>query len=97
MKKFFKKLFVAIAALFLVSSAVVLVAEADHNCTHEDCQICEVIRVAEETSKHTIKEPPVKVVSLIIPALFAFVACISFTEKNNIFHTPISLKNKLSN
>ena len=95
-KKFFAKLFVAIAALFLVSSSVVLVAEANHECTHEDCQICEVIRVTEENSRKVIKAPSVKVVSLILPTLFVFVACISYIEKNKDFGTPVSLKTKLS-
>ena len=95
-KKFFARLFVTIAALFLVSSSVILVAEADHDCTHEDCQICEVIRVVEENSRKVIKDPPVKVVSLILPTLFVFVACISYIEKNKDFGTPVSLKTKLS-
>lgn len=96
-KKFFAKLFVAIAAIFLVSSSVVLAAEADHNCSHEDCQICEVIRTVEENSKKTIKAPPVKVVSLILPTVFVFVACIAYIEKEKEFGTPVSLKIKLTN
>ena len=95
-KKFLKKLIVAIAAVFLISSAVVLVTEADHECTHEDCQICEVIRAVEEHSKKVIKDPPIKVVSLILPTIFVFVACISYIKKNDDFGTPVSLKTKLS-
>ena len=96
-KKFFSKLFVGIAALFLVTTAVVLVVEANHDCTHEDCQICEVIREVQENSKKVVKDPPVKVVSLIVPSIFLFVACISYIEKEKEVGTPVSLKIKMLN
>ena len=96
-KKFFSKLFVGIAALFLVTTAVVLVTEADHECSHEDCQICEVIREVQENNKKLVKDPPVKVVSLVVPSIFLFVACISYIEKEKEVGTPVSLKIKMLN
>ena len=47
-KKLFVKLFIILATFFVVLSPIVLVEEAGHTCNHEDCQICEVIRTAEE-------------------------------------------------
>ena len=77
-KKFFAKVFVIIAAIFLVSSTVVLAAEADHDCSHEDCQICEVIRTAKETIKQTKIASPVSGVIFLLPLLFAFIFSIAF-------------------
>ena len=96
-RKFFAKLFVIISTFFVVLSPIVLVEEANHHCNHEDCQICEVIRVAEENTKHTIKFSPGATVSLLIAVSFAFVACLLAISKENSFNTPVTLKTKLSN
>ena len=69
MKKFKKlcaKIFIILATFFVVLSPIVLVEEAGHTCNHEDCQICEVIRTAEENIKHTIKFSSGAAVALLI-------------------------------
>ena len=76
---------------------IVLVEEADHVCNHEDCQICEVIRTAEDNIKHTIKFSPSATVTLLIAISFIFVASLVAISKESSVNTPISLKNKLSN
>ena len=97
LKKFLAKLFVVVSTFFVVLSPIVLVEEAGHHCNHEDCQICEVIRTAEETNKHTFNFSTGAAVSLLIAIAFIFVACIFAISKEISFNTPVSLKTKLSN
>ena len=97
LRKFLAKLFVVVSTFFVVLSPIVLVEEADHHCTHEDCQICEVIRTAEENTKHTIKFSAGVAVVLLIAVSFAFVARLLANSNENSFNTPVTLKTKLSN
>lgn len=97
LRKFFAKLFVVMATFFVVLSPIVIAAEADHECNHEDCQICEVIRTAEENIKHTIKPTTGAAVVLLTTITFAFVASLVAKSKNKDFNTPVILKTKLSN
>lgn len=97
LRKFLAKLFVVVSTFFVVLSPIVLVEEADHHCNHEDCQICEVIRTAEENTKHTIRFTSGAAAVLLIAVSFAFVACLLAISKENSFNTPVSLKTKLSN
>ena len=97
LRKFLAKLFVIISAFFVVLSPIVLVEEAGHNCDHEDCQICEVIRAAEDNIKHTIKFSTGASANLLISISFIFVACLMAISKDSDFNTPITLKTKLSN
>ena len=96
-KKLFAKLFIILATFFVVLSPIVLVEEAGHTCNHEDCQICEVIRTAEENIKNTIKFNSGAVVALLVTVSFVFVACLIAISKDSDFDTPITLKTKLSN
>ena len=97
LRKFLAKLFVIVSTFFVVLSPIVLVEEADHHCNHEDCQICEVIRTAEENTKHTFNFSAGAAVALLIAVSFIFVACLLAISKENSFNTPVSLKTKLSN
>ena len=97
LKKFFAKLFVILSTFFVVLSPIVLVEEAHHNCVHEDCQICEVIRTAKETIKQTKTASPTSSVTFLLPFLFAFVFVIAFISFDIDFPTLVSLKTKLSN
>jgi hypothetical protein len=73
------------------------VEEAGHTCNHEDCQICEVIRTAEENIKNTIKFNSGAAVTLLVTVSFVFVACLIAISKDSDFDTLITLKTKLSN
>ena len=97
LKRFLAKLFVILSTFFVVLSPIVLVEEAHHNCIHEDCQICEVIRTAKETIKQTKTSAPVSSVLFLIPLLFVFVFCVAYISKKIDFNTLVSLKIKLSN
>jgi len=97
LKRFLAKLFVILSTFFVVLSPIVLVEEAHHNCVHEDCQICEVIRTAKETIKQTKTTAPVSAVTFLLPLLFAFVFAIAYISISIDFSTLVSLKTKLSN
>lgn len=97
-KKLFAKLFVAIAALFMVLTPVIVIKEAGHHCDHrEDCQICEVIRTAEENIKNTNYTPVDTVVVVLAPIGFILALAIVAISKRIDFSTLVSLKTKLSN
>ena len=97
LKKLLAKLFVVVSTFFVVLSPIVLVEEAHHNCIHDDCPICEVIRTAKENTKQ-IKVAPTAAVDLIaIPLFLLFTLAIVAISKNIDFTTLVSLKTKLSN
>ena len=95
LRKFLAKLFVVLSTFFVVLSPIVLVEEAGHTCNHEDCQICEVIRTAEDNIKHTIKFATGAAI-ILIAVSFVFVACLVSVSKDTDFNTPITLKTKIS-
>ena len=97
LRKFFAKLFVIFSTFFIVLSPIVLVEEAGHDCTHEDCQICEVIRTAEENFKTTRYAPAATAVILLIPIGFILALAIVAISKSIDSNTLVSLKTKLSN
>ena len=97
LKKLLAKLFVVVSTFFVVLSPIVLVEEAHHNCVHDDCPICEVIRTAKENTKQ-IKVMATAAIVLISVPLFSLIAlAITAVCKNIDFTTLISLKTKLSN
>ena len=98
LRKLLAKLFVIIATFFVVLSPIVLVEEADHHCNHtDDCQICEVIRTAEENFKQLNYTPANTAVMVLIPIGFVLALAIVAISKSIDSNTLVSLKTKLSN
>ena len=97
LKKFLAKLFVIISTFFVVLSPIVLVEEAHHACTHDDCPICEVIRTAKETIKQTDIAPTASAAIVLVPIILTLAAAIIATINNIDFTSLVSLKTKLSN
>lgn len=98
LRKLLAKLFVIVATFFVVLSPIVLVEEADHNCNHtNDCQICEVIRVAQDNFKNTNYTPANTAVIVLIPIGFVLALAIVAISKSIDSSTLVSLKTKLSN
>ena len=95
LRKFFAKLFVIVSTFFVVLSPIVLVEEAHHSCTHEDCQICEVIRNAKETIKQ-VKYTPCTSAIVLVAITFILLTIITAIVKNIDFTSLITLKTKLS-
>jgi hypothetical protein len=80
-----------------VLSPIVLVEEAHHNCVHDDCPICEVIRTAKENTRQIKVAPTAAVVLCVLPLLTLLTLAIIAINKNIDFTTLVSLKTKLSN
>ena len=97
LKKLLAKLFVVVSTFFVVLSPIVLVEEAHHNCIHDDCPICEVIRTAKENTRQIKVAPTAAVVLVAIPLFLLFTLAIIAISKNIDFTTLVSLKTKLSN
>ena len=95
LRKFFAKLFVIVSTFFVVLSPIVLVEEAHHSCTHEDCQICEVIRTAKETIKQVKYTPAVSAI-VLVAVTFILLTIITAIVKNIDFTSLITLKTKLT-
>ena len=97
LKKFLAKLFVVVSTFFVVLSPIVLVEEAHHNCIHDDCPICEVIRTAKENTKQIKVAPTAAVVLIAIPLFLLLALAITAVIDNIDLTTLVSLKTKLSN
>ena len=97
LKKLLAKLFVIVSTFFVVLSPIVLVEEAHHNCVHDDCPICEVIRTAKENTKQIKVTPTATVVLIALPLFSLLTLAITAICKNIDFTTLVSLKTKLSN
>ena len=98
LRKLLAKLFVIVATFFVVLSPIVLVEEGGHHCDHaDDCQICEVIRTAQQNIKETNFTPVNTAVVLLIPIGFVLALAIVANSKSIDSSTLVSLKTKLSN
>ena len=60
LRKFLAKLFVVAATFFVVLSPIVLVEEAGHNCTHEDCQFVKSFVPLKKTLNTPLSSPLVR-------------------------------------
>jgi len=85
----------AITILVVLSSSVFIIEHADHDCTGEDCPICEQIYACEQNLKNLAAA--VAVVMAIIAFGFAVQAVMGQAKYAYIPHTPVNLKVKLSN
>ena len=50
---FMTRLLAAVLAVVMLSSAIYLAVEANHDCSGEDCAICHQIGVCERSEEHT--------------------------------------------
>ncbi len=96
-KKRLAALILAVLVLLaLMTSLFVIIHEADHDCTGEDCPICAVIAVCRNT---------LKLLGDALAALAVVFACFCFAASSAILYffektnqeTPVSLKVKLLN
>lgn len=85
----------AITILVVLSSSIFIIEHADHNCTGEDCPICEQLYA----SARNLKNLAAAAVTMIVMIAFRFAvqAGIGQAKYTYIPHTPINLKVKLSN
>ena len=88
-------LLAAVLAAVMLSSAVYIAVEANHNCSGEDCAICHQLQVCE----NLLKSIGLAGAAAAISAAFAYTVCraiLPCAEMNGTL-TLVALKVKLSN
>ena len=93
--RFLTGLLAALLAVVMLSSAVYIAAEADHDCSGEDCAICHQI----STCENLLRSLGFAGAAAAITAAFIYTRCkavLPCTETNGTL-TLVSLKVKLSN
>ena len=79
----------------MLFSLVFVIAEADHDCSGEDCPVCEIIAIVSDTTKGLFL---IGSVALIFATILVGIGKLIFIEnKDRTVFSPISLKVKLSN
>lgn len=87
---------VAVAmAIGLVSSALFVVENANHNCTGTDCQICDQINLSLKLFDNQTPKP--EEATAIICVSWALVLALGLTKNIVKVDTLVDLKTKLSN
>ena len=92
---FMTRLLAAVLAVVMLSSAVYLAVEADHDCSGEDCAICHQIGVCE----NLLKSLGLAGAAAAISAAFTYTMCKAILPCAETTDTPtlVALKVKLSN
>ena len=91
--RFMVRLLAVVLAVVMLSSAVYLAVEADHDCSGDDCAICRQISICENLLKSLAGA------AAAISAAFAYTVCraiLPCAEMNGTL-TLVALKVKLSN
>ena len=84
----------ALAVLFIMLIfSYFIAAETVHDCTGEDCPICQQLSLCEEATR---KSAPVFCAALLFTAFAAFCLNLSVKERLFVHTTLITLKVKLS-
>ena len=92
---FMTRLLAAVLAVVMLSSAVYLAVEADHDCSGEDCAICRQISICE----NLLKTLGLAGAAAAVTAAFTYTMCraiLPCAEMNGTL-TLVALKVKLSN
>ena len=92
---FMTRLLAAVLAVVMLSSAIYLAVEANHDCSGEDCAICRQISICE----NLLKSLGLAGAAAAITAAFTYTVCraiLPCAEMNGTL-TLVALKVKLSN
>ena len=92
---FMTRLLAAVLAVVMLSSAIYLAVEADHDCSDDDCAICRQISICE----NLLKSLGLAGAAAAITAALPYTVCraiLPCTEMNGTL-TLVALKVKLSN
>ena len=93
--RFMTRLLAVVLAVVMLSSAVYIAVEADHDCTGDDCAICHQIGACE----NLLKSLGLAGAAAAVTAAFTYTMCkaiLPCTETIDTL-TLVSLKGKLSN
>lgn len=88
-------LLAAIFVLVVLSSSIFIIEHADHDCTGEDCPICEQLFACAQNLKRLTNAAAAVVVAVALVILPR--AVIRRLAAVYVFGSPIALKVKLSN
>ena len=93
--RFMVRLLAVVLAVVMLSSAVYLAVEADHDCSGEDCAICHQIGVCESL----LKSLGLAGAAAVITVAFTYTMCRAILPCTEMIGTLtlVSLKVKLSN
>lgn len=94
-KRILTAVLTALVLVVMLSSSLFIIEHADHDCTGEDCQICQQIYLCTQTLKTLSLAGMAVVVFFALSALLHI--SIRQVETACVPHTPVSLKVKLSN
>ena len=92
---FMTRLLAAVLAVVMLSSAVYIAVEADHDCSGDDCAVCRQISICE----NLLKSLGLAGAAAAISAAFTYTVCRAIlprAEMNGTL-TLVALKVKLSN
>ena len=92
---FMTRLLAAVLAVVMLSSAIYLAVEADHDCSGDDCAICRQISICE----NLLKSLGLAGAAAAVTAAFTYTMCkaiLPCAEMNGTL-TLVALKVKLSN
>lgn len=92
---FITRLLAAVLAVVMLSSAIYLAVEADHDCSGDDCAICHQIGVCE----NLLKSLGLAGAAAAVTAAFTYTMCKAILpcEETTDTLTLVALKVKLSN
>ena len=92
---FMTRLLAAVLAVVMLSSAIYLAVEANHDCSGEDCAICRQISICE----NLLKSLGLAGAAAVITAAFTYTMCKAILPCAETIGTLtlVSLKVKLSN
>ena len=93
--RFLTRLLAAVLAIVMLSSAVYLAVEANHDCSGDDCAICRQISICENLLKTLGLAGAAAAISAALPYTVCR-AILPCTEMNGTL-TLVALKVKLSN
>ena len=94
-KRILTAVLATLVLVVMLSSSLFIIEHADHDCTGEDCQICQQIYLCTQTLKTLSLAGMAVVVFFALSALLHI--SIRQAETACVPHTPVSLKVKLSN
>ncbi|MCD7845814.1 MAG: hypothetical protein LUG57_08205 [Oscillospiraceae bacterium] len=83
-----------VLGLVMLLSALYIIENADHDCVGDGCPVCERI-AASETMLRSVTLAAAAVTAALVFLSCALTACVG--RGFRCFHTPVSLKVKLSN
>ncbi len=88
-------LLAVVLAFAVVSSCLVIVGEADHDCSGADCEICLVVNACANFLRGALSCAPALALAVIFASGTA--GAVSFCRRLRVGATPVILRVKLSN